>query len=373
MPTLARLAPLLAFLLTTPLWAQQVPPFRPTIKPRVTMPIMAQAPTIDGVIGEGEWRTFHSARFVGGKDDMLAERAGEFWVGTDGQKLFVAVRTAVHPVHGPVTHQPARQEAEDAENLQNDDVIEIWVSRTAFGGRGEFQVMLTPAGAVFDAHHEFDMDLATHKTRKPDPEEGMRSKEVIDALNRAVRREWTADMTHAHTVKDGVWVAEVAIDLKQLGLDDLTQPFSLRVCRNFQLPREQCRWAPGVLFFGSAGTMPLFAIDERAPIVSEVGFQDAEGLRLAVDVTNPGENPLTVEVRLNWQLDREQPDPPEEHTLTLPPGETRRVELVRPLTAAQVAKGVAGGEIRVRTPRRGVYFHRDFRWRLRPAGPLWAE
>lgn len=345
----------------------------PSIRPRLALPLMAKAPIIDGVLEDGEWRTYHAARFVGGKQDFLAERDGEFWVGTDGEKLYVAVRSAVHPTAGPVTAQAPRQEAEDAENLDREDAIEIWFSRTAFGGQGEYQVMITPAGAVFDAHHEYDPDLANHITRKPVPEEAAKPREFINVLNRQQRTEWTADLQHAHTVQDGTWVVEVALDLRQLGLEDLTQPFSLRVCRNFQRPKEQARWAPGVHFFATAGTMPLIAIDEAAPIVSELGFQDADGIHLAVEVTNPGPSDLPLEVRLGWQLDREEPATPSDEAFTLAPGETRRVELAQPLTDRQLAAPAVAAEIRVRAARRGLFYHRDVRFRPRSAGPLWDE
>jgi hypothetical protein len=62
--------------------------------PRVTMPLINKAPTIDGLIGEEEWR--HAARSVGlvsHQTGALSSRQGVFWVGSDGANLYVAVKT----------------------------------------------------------------------------------------------------------------------------------------------------------------------------------------------------------------------------------------------------------------------------------------
>ncbi len=352
------------------------PERRPSIRPKALLAPLAKAPTIDGVLAEGEWPTFHVARWVGGKDDFLAERAGEFWLGSDGERLFVAVRSAVHPKRGAITHAPARQEQEDADQLEHEDSLELWISRSAFGGAGEYQIMLTPAGAVWDERHTRDAAPAADR-----------------------QAGWTAALTQAHRVQDGVWVAELALDLKSVGVTDISEPLNVRVCRNFQQPREQCRWAPRVVFFSAAQTMPTICFDARAPIISEFGFQDAAGIRFGVDLTNPTPKPLALDVLLSCQADAGQPGTVVEKTLELAPGATTRVELARPLEAAAgattpaaaltpaapatppaaaqpadpAAPGIAFAELRVRAPKGSTFYHRDLRWRLRPAAPAWEE
>ncbi len=343
----------------------------PSVRPKVLTPLMAKAPVIDGVLAEGEWNTLHLARWVGGKGDYLSEREGEFWVGSDGVKLYIAARSAVHPTRGAVTKMPPRKGDEDAEGITDDDAIELWVSQLAFGGAGQFQIILNSAGAVWDGRLQYDSDYASKRPRLP--HEGEIPREHVEHANKLMRPEWTAALEQAHRVADGFWVAEVAIDLKSLLIDDLSVPVSLRVCRNYQSPKEQARWAPKVSFFSTELSMPIVCFDNQAPIVSETGFQDEQGIRMGVDVTNPGKEALSVKVTLSCLIDKEKEPTLLEEGIDLASGETRRIELVRPLTDAQREKGVAAGEIRVRPVRGGTYYHRDVRWRLRPAGPLWEE
>jgi len=356
----------------TPTW-EAGPKWRPSIRPAAQIPLMPKPPKIDGSLDEGEWPTLHVARFVGGSDDWLAERAGEFWLGSDGNSLYVAVRSAVHPTLGPKAQSPRRKDGEDADAIDADDSIEIWVS-PAYGSDGKrCQIMLTPAGAVFDSMHRHDADRALYRTRPRVDHESRHPQDDIEMLNTAIDFNWTAGLTQAHRVQDGVWVAEVAIDFKSLAIEDAQSSLAVRVCRNFQNPKEQCRWAPNTGMFSLPKTMPRVFFDSLSPIVSETGFQDANGIRMGVDLTNPGSGALPVVVRLACQVDQDKPAAIEEQSFTLSPGQTRRVELVRPLTEAQMARGVAAGEIWVRPAKGGTYYRRDVRWRLHPSAAVWTD
>ena len=88
----------LALGLAASLHAQDADPNRASVKPTAVIPFLAKAPTIDGVIAEGEWETLHVARFVGQGGDLLQQRPGEFWVGCDRKKLYVAVSDPAKPV-----------------------------------------------------------------------------------------------------------------------------------------------------------------------------------------------------------------------------------------------------------------------------------
>jgi len=66
--------------------------------PRATMPLMKAVPTIDGVIGEEEWQhAVRSVGFVSHNTGTLAVRRGVFWIGSDGKRLLVALKTELPP------------------------------------------------------------------------------------------------------------------------------------------------------------------------------------------------------------------------------------------------------------------------------------
>jgi hypothetical protein len=128
-----------------------------------------------------------------------------------------------------------------------------------------------------------------------------------------------------------------------------------------------------VVYYTAPETMSTVCFAAQAPVISETGFQDAQGIRLGVDLYNPSAKVMPLEVRLSNQLNTETEPTIQEETIELQPGESKRVELLRPLSADQLANGAAAGEIRVRQPRRGNYYQRDVRWRLQAPGPLWED
>jgi hypothetical protein len=317
---------------------------RARIRPKALVPPLATAPTIDGVLAPGEWNTLHVARWVSRHGDLLQPRMGEFWLGCDGRRLFVAARSAVHPTLGTQTTHRAREGEADAEYLEMDDSIEIWVS--ALGGAGpSYQMIVNPAGAVFDAAHAGGSVPS--------------------------RTDWTAAIEQRHTVKDGVWVMEMAVTCESLGIADPSAPLAIRVCRNYCLPRDQSRWAPGVDYYSVPMTMPIVVFASPAPVVSEVGLDDAEGICLAIDVSNPGGEPLPLVVRFGHNARKSPRAYAPDEELSLAPGETRRI--LRRWPWAQAADAVALGEILVKSPRGTTYYHRDFGWHPRQQAPLWEE
>ena len=55
--------------------------------PTVSLPLMQQRPTIDGVIDEDEWKgAVRNVGFVSHSTGRLATRDGVFWIGADLQK-----------------------------------------------------------------------------------------------------------------------------------------------------------------------------------------------------------------------------------------------------------------------------------------------
>jgi len=314
-----------------------------SIKPVAVVPFMRRAPRIDGVIGEGEWDTLHVSRFVSQGNDQLQPRPGEFWIGSDGKRLYVAVRSAVHPVAGVLAKFTRPPGSRDETQVVYDDSIELWFNNNPGGSEGQYyQVIVNPNGALYDM--AFDLGDKIGKTY------------------------WRVDMEQAHKVEGGFWTAEFAVDLASVALSDLTKQFAMRVCRNYKLPWNQSRWAPRVIAFDAPETMPLIRFAQVAPVVSEVGFQDERGIAVAVEVSNPTDKPLPVKVKLGYNAEN-QPRYYKDFADELEPGEKRRYEYKLDLFSPENYAALA--EILVTGADGTVFYHRDVKWQTKPKGPVW--
>jgi hypothetical protein len=327
-------------------WAQEADLNRPSARPTAVIPFLAKAPTIDGVIGDGEWATLHVGRFVSQQSDLLQQRPGEFWVGCDRKRIYIAVRSGVHPSAGAVTkiRPEAGAGAKDEQGTVFDDSIELFFNNAPEGGAGEYyQVLVNSAGALYD--------------------------QEFDAAEKIGRTYWRAPVEQVHKVEKGIWTAEFAIDLASIKVKDPSQPLAMRVCRNYKHNWDQSRWAPRVIAFDAPETMPRIRFADNAPIVSEVGFQDEKGICVAIDVTNPGAKPLPLKVKLGYNAES-QPRYFSETPAELKPGETRRFEYRKDLFTGDNYPALA--EILVTAADGAVLHHRDVKWQTKPKGNGWA-
>lgn len=317
---------------------------RASVRPTTVIPFMTKVPVIDGVIGADEWNTLHVSRFVSQQGDLLQSRPGEFWIGSDRKRLYIAVRSGVHPKAGGVTKNKERVGTKDEQNVVFDDSIELWMHNAPAGGKGQYyQIMVNSAGVLFD--------------------------QEFDATEKIGRTYWRVAMEQAHTVKDGLWTAEFAIELASLKVTDPTKPLAMRVCRNYKYNWDQSRWAPGVIAFDAPETMPLVRFAETAPVVSEAGFQDDKGICVAVDVSNPGAKPLPITVKLGYNAES-QPRYYQETPLDLQPGETKRVEYRKDFFTGGNYPALA--EILVTGKDGTILHHRDVKWQTKGLTSWWA-
>ena len=313
----------------------------PTVTPTVVVPFLAKPPTINGVIAPGEWDTLHQARLVSQDGDLLERRAGEFWIGCDRKTLFVAVRSAVHPTAGALAKYVRRDANQD---VVFDDAIEIWVDNSPGSDTGQyFQIMFNPNGAFYESRYNHRDKIA--------------------------QKFWRADMRQAHTVKDGLWTAEVAVDLASLGTTNSSQPLAMRVCRDYKTPWDQARWEPRVHGFEAPDTMGRVRFAASAPAVEELPVQDAQGVTVGLRLSNPTGHPLPLHVRLGYNA-QDQPRYFQDTDLILAAGAAQTVVYRKPFFTPDDYPAL--GEALV-TDAAGItlYYHRDFKWHTHPAGPLW--
>jgi len=313
----------------------------PTVTPAVIVPFLSKPPTIDGVIAPGEWDTLHQARLVSQDADLLEHRAGDFWIGCDRKTLFVAVRSAVHPTAGAVAKYVKRDANQD---VVFDDAIEIWVDNSPGSDAGQyFQIMVNSNGAFYESR--------------------------FNHTDKIAQKSWRADLHQAHSVKNGVWTAEVAIDLASLGITDPTRPLAMRVCRDYKAPWGQARWEARVHGFEAPDTMGRVQFAPVAPVVEELPVQDSRGVTIGLTLSNPTDRPLPLHVRLGYNA-QDQPRYFQNTDLTLAAGAAQTVVYRKPFFTP--GDYPALGEALVTDAAGGVvYYHRDFKWHTQPAGPLW--
>ncbi|MDQ2798538.1 MAG: DUF6067 family protein, partial [Armatimonadota bacterium] len=313
----------------------------PTVNPVAVVPFLAAPPKLDGVIAPGEWNTLHVGRFVSQNNDLLERHAGEFWVGCDRHKLYVAVRSAVHPTQGAIAKFVPRGNAD--QDVVFDDAIEIWVDNSPGSETGQyFQIIVNPNGAIYDARF-------THR-------------------DKIAQKSWRASMEQAHTVKDGVWTAELAIDLSSLAITDPTQPLAMRVCRDYKNPWDQARWEPRVHSFDATETMARVRFTDAAPVVEELPVQDAQGVTVGLALSNPTAQPLPLHVKLGYNA-QDQPRYFQNSDITLAPGQSQTVVYKKPFFTPDDYPAL--GESLVTDAAGNTLYHRDFKWRTHPSDPLW--
>jgi hypothetical protein len=310
---------------------------RPVVRPEAVTPLMA-TPVIDGRIEPGEWPTVGIRHLVSQQGDRLLADPAEVRIGSDGTHLPVALRSGVHPQNGAI----ARQEAapRNNEDVIHDDSLELWIDNRPDGGEvGEtFQIAVSSTGAFYQARR-------THREK------------IAETFWRS------AGLQQAHQVQDGVWSAELSIPFADLGISDPAGQLGVRVCRNYKQPWNQARWEPLVRSFDAPETMGRvrFAV---APVVEELGFEDATGIRVAIAVSNPGTTPLPLQVRLAYNP-KDQPRYGTDHLVTLAPGERRELDYRKDFFVADPYDALA--EITVRAADGTVYHHRDVAWTTRTA------
>ena len=314
----------------------------PSVTPTAVVPFLAVPPKMDGVVEPGEWPTLHVGRFVSGNGDLLERRPGEFWVGCDRKFLYVAVRSGVHPTLGAVANLTPKGNAD--QNVVMDDSLEIWVDNSPGRDTGQyFQVIVNPNGAIYDARF-------SHK-------------------DKIAEKFWRADMSQGHTVKDGVWTAEVAISLASLGVTDPTQPLGVRICRDYKNPWDQARWEPRVHSFDAPETMAQVRFADDAPAVEELPVQDANGVTVGVSLFNPSPQPLPLHVRLGYNA-QDQPRYYQNTDVTLAPGQRQSVVYKKPFFTPDDYPAL--GESLVTDAAGKIFYHRDFKWHTRLLGtPDW--
>jgi len=315
--------------------ADKISPLEPAT---AVLPLMKKAPAVDGAISEDEWAD--AVRIVGMGDLLgggaLHPRMATCWFGSDGKRIYAAVRSELPPV-GELS---ARVRKKDGA-VWYDDSIEIWLAPHRSKKPDDqtyIQMIGNPIGTVFDVAH----------------------------VPGGAQAPWDGDWEFKNSTGDGWWSSEASVSLESLGVtaDDLKQEWRVHVCRSWQQPSVYTSWAPMTGGFANRDTMVRVRWDDSAPVVQmeTLGKDAFEGkVDVAVAVRNPTSNPMEVKVRLEllpafFQLITE------EQTLKLAPGTKETVHIGGNMDPRQHA-----ARIRVTSPDGSkLYFARSLGWDKRP-------
>jgi hypothetical protein len=163
---------------------------------QVTLPRTSGAPTLDGTMAAGEW---DDAAAVSGVIDQLdgvvSPRPVTFWIMVGTTNVYVAQRSTVYPAELDAKTPP------------------LWLNRDS-----SFVVALAP-GRIGRGEEP------SHFLLRCSVDKQLWTREIFWKLA-GVRLtyphpSWPAGATVEHTIEDGVWVAEMAIPLGSLKVEDL--------------------------------------------------------------------------------------------------------------------------------------------------------
>lgn len=318
--------------------------------PQVRLPLMSTAPTIDGLIAEDEWAdAARMERFCSmnrQQKGMLTGGEATYWVGSDGEKIFIAVSSETRP-GGVLTSkvQPA-PEGGDARTFIDDSVEMVldppW-DESGAEPRRMYHAIFNANGAIYDQAR----------------------------LAGGGGEAWRADWEIANVIDGDNWYFECAIPIADLRVEmPVTgKPFGIRLGRNWNetVHSRQTQWAPAPgLSYLNRESLPVVIWDPAAPVIQHLGLRDPDDPStpmLRVSAANPGDAPVTATVRLELRP-ANSAHTELERDIVLAPGDTQ----VLNLRSVAAPEETIEASILVTSPNRAkTYYLRDFNWT--PARP----
>ncbi|MFA6928799.1 MAG: glycoside hydrolase domain-containing protein [Lentisphaeria bacterium] len=307
--------------------------------PEVSIPLLQQKPIIDGNINETEWA--QCMRIEGLMQDarQLASREAVFWLGSDGQKIYLAMQSETPEVGDLLTRVKPAGTANRA--VHRDDCIELWLApahSSQPGNQKYYQIAVNPLGALYDVLND------PNNQQLP------------------VQPGWRINWDYASSIKDGWWQAEIAIPFAELELEaaDLAKPWRLRIGRNWQQPGEQTEWAPRLGGFADQATMPLVRWLPEGPLVRMLSLRHQDNsVDICLELQNRSNKHYTVKSDIFHRVS-DNPHNVSQELYELGPGETKLINIRESM---QVGK--AETRINLSDPETKVsYFKRAFQWQV---------
>ncbi len=292
------------------------------------VPLMAQAPKIDGNIEPAEWAS--AAGFSGFVwQNVLERRRGEAFVGADATHLYLAIKTQL-----PDEGQILAQVAQDTAKLVFDDSVEVWIDPTPGAGNGKtYQLIANAAGRAGYLEH-------SRGNVQEDPA-------------------WRGNWQIANGFHNGYWDIEIAIPVADLapGRTADQGSWGINLCRNWKEP-----WAFSSI--GGGGYAPdnmtfTFAADDALAVAPHVTGDPFTGTYdMAVTINNPTRAPVALDASMLLKRDT-MPELKDGGSMTLAPGETKKLAF----SAQSDPTHKFDLAIRVASPDgKRVYYERAYTW-----------
>jgi len=312
--------------------------------PQIALPPTSQVPVIDGTIHDDEWAG--AVRMVGvvpaGSTALSARRAVS-WLAGDDERIYFAVKSEAPPDGILAANVQPTKDDRDLRTIK-DDSVEVWLDpHPGEKGRGVYQGIFNPLGAIFDQQHEPSAN-------------------------------WRGDWRLSGELIGGWWHFEGSVSLESLGVKAplAGQVWAVRLARNWKRPGEQADWAPLATQFASRDTMSVVRWVPNAPITQMMANRapDSNRAQYTLRILNPHAQPLAVRVQIDSQPESSQHARVAE-TYEIPTGRAQQVMLDHPACHEEekiytrIHVDAPGGA--------AIYFHREFTWTLARPEKLWAE
>ncbi|MGD0092957.1 MAG: glycoside hydrolase domain-containing protein [Planctomycetota bacterium] len=314
--------------------------------PQVRLPLMKQAPEIDGTVNEKDWAG--AARMEGfGAGPTLKPAQASFWVGCDGKELFIAVVSETPPGGRILARVNPAPENGNARTWLDDSIEMVLdpLHSDATARRRLYHANINAKGAINDSAYAVGGGGET----------------------------WRGGWRMANKILGDRWHFECALPLKDMLVTpaDLAKPFGIRICRNWQqsLGPGQTEWGPKGGAFLAPETLPLVTWDAAAPVVQTLQIQDAgkPNVHLKVSVFNPQAQPLELKAILKC-FPKNSAHKEESSDLTLAAGETKILDLEASALNEEVYTLIQVSSKDAKT----LYYLRDFNWNPTPPAATWT-
>lgn len=312
--------------------------------PEVRLPLMKQAPKIDGRVEEAEWAT--AARMEGfGRGARLAPLDAAFYLGCDGVELVFAVVSETPPGGRLLARFVPLPRDGDARTWL-DDSIELVLDplRHDPARRRLYHANVNAKGAINDTAYR------------------------VAGGGEAWRGRWRM----ANEVIGDRWHFEAALPLADMGVTeaDRERPWGVRIGRNWHQTKlaDQTEWAPLGGPYLAPESMPMVTWDAAAPVVQTVQLaaRDSGRPHLKVTVHNPGSRPITVKTTLKFGPQSSLPQETR-RPATIQPSQTEPFELTASASNEDLVTLVHVTSEDEHT----TYYLRDFLWQPERPSAKW--
>lgn len=333
---------LIASLFSTNLFSQTFE----ILQPEFSIPLLEKKPHIDGKISEEEWSDCFRSIGLMKNRDSLADREAIVWLGCDGEKFYLAVKSEV-PAIGSIL-QRVKPAGNTDRAVHRDDSVEIWLAPSRNPARKNnkyYQIAINSLGALYDVC--FDPD----------------DKQLPQQPG------WRVNLEQASSVDKESWQLEIAIPLSELELEeeDLLLPWKIRVARNWKQPGIQTELAARIGGFADLHTMTKINWVQEGVLLRMLSLRSSEN---SVNVVMEANNKTKKNMEFYSEIFHRTSDNPhftQKQNNTLPPGEKMLFTVKETLNRGRAETKLYFAD----KAQENVFFQRSFAWQVEENPERW--